>query len=157
MDEWREIYPYGSNVWLIAREMYNSACVCISNKSGTHQYIRVVVDGCYCVTQVKTVHSAVADKIRTLYNAPSNEFLGHSSSAQEFDILVPPSKTNIALVITSNTDNTIDISVTAALHTMINTEIDPSVYYSETNKDTELEIQSQQVHKFLNRKRNITS
>ena len=46
MDQWTEVAPVGSNVWIVPRTIYNSVCVCVSNRSPALQSVVVDVSGC---------------------------------------------------------------------------------------------------------------
>lgn len=55
MDQWSEATPAGSNVWVIAREMYQSCCLCVSNRSDAHRRVTVDCRGSQNVTTLASI------------------------------------------------------------------------------------------------------
>eukprot|EP00758_Cryptobia_borreli_P013654 Tbor_TRINITY_DN5853_c1_g1::TRINITY_DN5853_c1_g1_i1::g.7032::m.7032 len=41
MNMWSEVFPEGSNIWIIPREMYDCVCLCIMNKSETDAMVEI--------------------------------------------------------------------------------------------------------------------
>lgn len=41
MELWNEVEPKGSNIWIIGREVYDTVCVCVCNRTQTDALVEV--------------------------------------------------------------------------------------------------------------------
>jgi hypothetical protein len=79
MDEWTEVLPPGSNVWIIPREMYSSVCLCVSNRTSEAQLVLVDCSGSRGVNLLAAESDRIKDQpyaLRRVIPASQTEVVG---------------------------------------------------------------------------------
>ena len=94
MDQWTEVLPEGSNVWIVPREMYTSVCLAVANRSTVAKVITV---DCSASTNVTLL---AADEDRASSSTHNNK-----SAALALKRIVGPGVTQVVGVLSPSDDS----------------------------------------------------